>query len=359
MIRTIAASLFCIGVTVGLEAGLEASLAEGREKSQVHVVASGETLWDISRGYGCDVNAIKKANKLANNLIRPGQKLAIPRCSGRASKGGRGAGGSKGSSAGRSFLTHYVMAGDTLIHIAKRYDTTVKDIKGRNKLRSHIIRPGQKLRVMVGKDGRGRAIPGQSVGESDGGKLINGMQLPRGRGYYRRRPERAWGANHTVFHIRRAISVVRSRFPKVHDLAIGDISRRKGGQLARHKSHQSGRDADIGFYFTKRPKGYPQSFVKGTTKTLHMKATWALLQALANTAGAPGGVEKMFLDYELQKVLYDWAKKRRVKKATLERMFQYPRAKYTSYGIIRHEPGHSGHVHVRFKCPKGDDACKP
>lgn len=349
MIRVIGASL----VSVVITAGLTASSAEGRKTSRFHTISSGETLWDIARGYGCEVDAVKRANKLDGNMIRPGQKLAIPRCTGKASKqGGGGAGG-------RTVLTHYVMSGDTLIDIAKRYDTTVKDIQRRNKLSGSMIRPGQRLRVVVGKDGRGRPIPGQSVGESDKGKLINGMQLPRGPGYYRRRPDRAWGANHTIFHIRRAISVVRARFPKIHDLAIGDISRRTGGKLAQHKSHQSGRDADIGFYYTKRPKGYPRSFVEGTGKNLDMRATWAMLSAFADTARSPGGVEKMFLDYDLQKLFYEWAMKRGVDKSKLERMFQYPHGRGTSSGIIRHEPGHSGHVHVRFKCPEGDKACLP
>ena len=335
-------------------------------KGKTHTVERGETLWEIARSHGCKIQEIKDANKLDQNLIRPGQKLTIPRCgsAGNGGDGGKGKGNGNGKESSAddssgSYLTHYVMQGESLGRIAKRYDTTVEDIRRRNGLSGTLIRPGQKLRVVVGKGGRGRAIPGQSVGESDNGKLVNGMQLPRGQGYYRRRPERAWGANHTIFHIRRAVSVVHARFPKLHDLAIGDISARKGGKLAQHKSHQSGRDADIGFYFTKRPKGYPESFINGDKNNLHMQATFALLEVFADSAAADSGVEKMFLDYDLQKLFYEWARKHGVKESKLDRMFQYPSGRGTSHGVIRDEPGHKSHVHVRFKCPSGDKACQP
>ncbi len=328
--------------------------AEGRKhKATLHVVERGQTLWGISRAHGCKVTQIKEANHLGNAIIRPGQKLKIPRCSGTPK-----ASGSKKSSGDSLILTHYVMKGDNLGRIAKRYDTSVKDIRRRNRLKGNLIRPGQKLRVAVGSGGKGRAIAGQSVGSPSHGRLENGMQLPPGRGYYRRRPHRAWGANHTIFHVRRAVAAVRGRFPKIHKVAIGDISRRKGGKVAQHKSHQSGRDVDIGLYFKKRPKGYPRSFVKATGKNLDFKATWTLLKAFADTASSSSGVEKMFLNYELQEVLYKWAEKRGVSKKTLRKMFQYPNGKHAGNGIIRHDPGHDSHVHVRFKCPKGDKDCR-
>lgn len=45
----------------------------------MHTVKSGETLWHISRQYSTTIDAIVKANNLANpNLIRVGQRLIIP-----------------------------------------------------------------------------------------------------------------------------------------------------------------------------------------------------------------------------------------------------------------------------------------
>ena len=43
-----------------------------------HTVSKGETLYKISSWYGTNVNAVKAANGLKGNAIRPGQKLYIP-----------------------------------------------------------------------------------------------------------------------------------------------------------------------------------------------------------------------------------------------------------------------------------------
>ena len=340
----------CLVTTIGIGTGV----AEGRKKTATHVVKQGQTLWTISRSYGCDVEQLKEANDLGQSMIRVGQKLTIPACDGPVQHSAR----EKKGDSEQLVLTHYVVKGDSLGRIARRYDTTVKKIRRRNGLKNNIIRPGQKLQVEVGANGKGRAIKGQSVGSARSGKLKNGMQLPTGKSYHRRRPHRAWGTNHAIYHIRRVASLVRSRYPKVHKLSIGDISARKGGQLATHKSHQSGRDADIGFYYKKKPDGYPETFVKGSKSNLDLPATWALLQAFVETADSPSGVDKMFLDYTLQKVFYEYAKKRGVSRRKLDKWFQYPHGRGSNTGIIRDDPGHDSHVHVRFKCPKGDSGCR-
>lgn len=332
-------------------AGADAAFA-GRKKLRAHIVEKGQTLWIISRHYGCSVAELKQANGMTSTLLRPGQSLHIPACGGGSARVSQRAGSGE-----TSLLIHHVASGDTLGWIAKRYDTSVDDIRGRNGLDGNLIRPGQKLRVAVGQGGQGRGIPGQSMGSPSRGSLVSGMQLPPGKGYFRRRPQRAWGANHTIHHIRQVVAIVRGRFPKLHDLAIGDISVRRGGPVAEHKSHQSGRDADIGLYFTRRPKGYPQSFIRADESTLHLAASFELLRAFADTAGSSSGVDKMFLSYELQEVFYKWGKQNGVAKRVLDRMFQYPDGELASKGIIRHEPGHDTHVHVRFKCPKSDKTC--
>jgi nucleoid-associated protein YgaU len=43
-----------------------------------HVVAQGDTLWSISKKYGTSVAAIRSANSLSSDLIRPGDVLQIP-----------------------------------------------------------------------------------------------------------------------------------------------------------------------------------------------------------------------------------------------------------------------------------------
>lgn len=325
------------------DAGKRSSKRKAR--ASTHEVRRGESLWTISRAHGCTLEEITRANGLTMEaMIRLGQKLRIPTCKGPR----RSARAARASSAVR----HVVVRGDTLGRIARQYDTSVASIQKRNRIRGNLIRPGQELVVIPGKNGRGRPIVGQSRGYPHRGKLVKGLQLPRSRHYHRRRPYRAWGTTQLIHHIKRAAAVVADRY-KVHTLAIGDISAKKGGHLAPHISHQSGRDIDVGFYFRKKPKGYPRSFIVGTKRNLHMKANWLLLKTLYNTRDQPGGVSRIFLDTKLQKLYYTWARDRGVSRALLDKMFQYPRGG----GFIRHESGHDDHYHVRFKCPPRDTGC--
>lgn len=331
----LAAAAFALGLTA-------------QAHGEAHKVKSGQTLWSISKKYGCKVADLKKANELKSQTIKVGQKLTLPESC------------TKSKAATSAKEIEYVVAkGDTLGAIAKQFDTTVKAIKNRNGIKKkNLIKPGQKLKIVPGKGGRGLPINGQSVGEAWSGSLQKGKQLPKGKGYHRRRPKKAWGANQTIFNIQMVVRTVRKKHPKVHDLAIGDISKKKGGQISQHRSHQSGRDVDIGFYFKKRPKGYPTAFKRGTKKNLDMDAMWTLLKAFYDTNSKEGGVQVMFLDYDVQGFIYEWAKSNGKSKKTIKRMFQYPNGKGSSGGIIRHEPGHHAHVHVRFKCPKKDKGCK-
>lgn len=314
-----------------------------------HEVSEGQTLWVISRAHGCSVDALIKANGIARgDIIRVGQKLRIPECDGRAR--------SSDTAAITSALRHVVASGETLSAIAKQYDTSIAAIQKRNHIDGSIIRPGQELEVIPGKNGSGRPIIGQSRGVPHRGQLLNGVQLPPSSAYFRRRPHRAWGATHVVHHIKRATSVVAAKH-KVHKLALGDISAKKGGFIDQHRSHQSGRDVDLGFYFNKQPTGYPESFVVGNAKNLHLAANWLLVSTLAATRKQNGGVSKIFLDYDVQGILYRYAKKRGVPQRTLDGMFQYPNGRDSASGFIRHEKGHDDHYHVRFKCPTGDSSC--
>ena len=76
------------------------------------------------------------------------------------------------------------------------------------------------------------------------------------------------------------------------------------------------------------------------------------------TAGDPGGVEKVFLDYEVQGWLYAAARADGWSKARLLDVFQYPDGPYAKHGIVRHEPKHADHMHVRFRCAPADAGCK-
>ncbi len=266
-----------------------------------------------------------------------------------------------------------VKSGQTLSGIARRYDCTVAALQRANDLDGTTILAGQRLAVPVckgkasarpGKRVANRAaaieiplVAGQSVGQPWSGTLRRATRLPQGKGYLIRRPQRAYGAAHVVGRVRDAIASVRGDHRRLHTLAIGDLSAKRGGSISEHRSHQSGRDLDIGFYFKRKPAAYPSSFVTATAANLDRAATWDLLVAFARTADDAGGVQAIFVDYDVQGLLYDWAASRGVDEGYLDRLFQYPEGKSSGDGLVRHEPHHDDHFHIRFKCPPGDAGC--
>ncbi len=264
-----------------------------------------------------------------------------------------------------------VANGQSLYQIARKYDCSVADLKKANRLGSSTIHPGQTLKVPVcgvRQPTRPRparrvavvevAVAGQSVGRPWKGSLRRPTRLPGGRGYLIRRPLRAYGTAAMVATIRDAIARVRDDHPELHTLAIGDLSAIRGGWITEHSSHQSGRDVDIGFYFRQRPAAYPQAFARATPTNLDRAATWDLLVGFARTADDPAGVQAIFLDYQVQGLLYEWAQDRGVDERYLDRLFQYPHGIAGGGGLVRHEPHHDDHMHVRFRCPPRDRACQ-
>jgi murein endopeptidase len=198
---------------------------------------------------------------------------------------------------------------------------------------------------------------GQSIGAPWSGRLRNATRLRLGDGAHIRRPLRSYGTRTTVEHVTRAVRGTLAAFPKTHVLAIGDISAKEGGWISEHSSHRSGRDVDLGLFFKKRPSGYPASFVSATEANLDRAATWALLANLLDTVGEDGGVQVIFLDFEVQGMLYKWAAANGVSTRRLDRIFQYPHGRGSPAGIVRHEPNHDNHFHVRFRCAKADTGC--
>jgi hypothetical protein len=196
----------------------------------------------------------------------------------------------------------------------------------------------------------------QSIGAPWAGRLKDASRLPSAEGIHIRRPHRSFGTRTTVEHVRRAIRTTRDAFPKAHTLAIGDLSAEHGGWISEHASHRSGRDIDLGFFFKKQPAGYPESFVLATNDNLDLPATFSLLANLLDSAGLDGGVQLVFLDYNVQGQLYRWGKDNGVPQRILDQIFQYPHGR-SADGLVRHHPNHADHFHVRFRCAQSDTSC--
>jgi hypothetical protein len=289
--------------------------AAGPAAAGRHRVERGQTLIEISKAYGCTVDELMRANHIDTTLIIAGRSIEIPRCKPARKKVARVDGSTK---------------------VRER----IHDVKPRGRAKDVAIAP----------------VTGQSIGSPWDGELRDAVKLRLGDGFRIRRPHRSYGASHVVAHVQQALWSVYDRFPDAHVLAIGDLSAKDGGAITEHRSHQSGRDVDIGFYFTRVPDGYPASFVEGGDD-LDLGKMFAMLQAFARTADEPTGVAKIYLDFAIQGRLYKWARERDVPKSYLDALFQYPHGRGANAGLIRHEPHHDDHIHVRFKCAPDDDGC--
>jgi LysM repeat protein len=305
--------------------------SQGRR--QRYTVIPGDTLSKIAKKFGVKISQIKAWNKLSSNSLSVGKKLTIY---------------SSRHVRSRSKTLYTVRRGETLAKIAKKRGVKTGDILAWNpKVDPRRIRPGTKLRIYT-------LAPagGGSVGTANSGKLHGGVILGSGPGYRVRSSSRAYGTGHTVNLISQCISETKRRFPKARTIMIGDLSFKHGGYMRPHKSHQSGRDADISYYIKKTDTSH--RFIDASARTLDVAKTWYLFDQFLQT----GQVEYIFVDYPLQKVLYEHAKKKGVPSRRLEQVFQYPRGRGARQGVIRYSRGHDDHFHIRFKCPPDQKSCK-
>ena len=176
-----------------------------------------------------------------------------------------------------------------------------------------------------------------------GTEMADGVQMPPGAAYVLKTPDNAWGTPRTVALLREAVR----NYARDHDgpkVRIGDISRASGGPFPPHLSHQQGRDVDVG-YILQGPRKDDLYFVNATPGNLDRERTWALLESMFAT----GEVTYIFMDYELQKLLYAHAEANGVPPQRLAEIFQYPNGRRASRGKIRHWRSHRGHFHVRFR----------
>lgn len=198
-----------------------------------------------------------------------------------------------------------------------------------------------------------------SIGSPWFGQLGPGaVQLPSGPGYTIRRSERTWGAPNLVYYVMGVLGSMHAKHPLAHTLAIGDISERSGAKITLHRSHQAGRDIDIGFYYNKIPATYPRDFVNATIQTFDSRLNWQLLQRFLALRDLPGGVQVVFVDYQVQRWLFEYGQSIGVPLETLLATFQYPRGPGAPDAIVRHIPNHLDHFHVRFRCGERDYFCE-
>ncbi len=187
------------------------------------------------------------------------------------------------------------------------------------------------------------ALGSLSLGKPNAGALINAVQMPEGDRWEIVSPLRAWGTQETIDALITAIDAVHERFPGAHKLSIGHLSRESGGRLYPHRSHQSGRDVDIGYYYVPEKAEW---YRPATPQTLDLDRSWALVRSFV----VDTDVEMIFIDRSVQKLLKEHALALGEDPGWLDSVFQY-KSRHPE-PIVRHTWGHKTHIHVRFFNPR-------
>lgn len=136
-------------------------------------------------------------------------------------------------------------------------------------------------------------------------------------------------------------------------LLVGDLSSKYGGPLAKHRSHQSGRDADVGFFVTdKRGRArHTTRFVAmnrdgeasdGSDHKFDDYRNWLLVQLWMKDTRA--SIMYVFVASHLRKRLLDFARERPAFRNYVERASSFLRQPGNS-------SAHDDHFHVRIACP--------
>lgn len=97
-----------------------------------YTVKAGDTLWGISNQYGVNVSDLANLNNVTADSLKVGMVLTIP--------------SNSGSNPDNMFM-YTVSRGDTLYGIAKKYGTSVEEIKRINYLTGNSLVIGQVLRI--------------------------------------------------------------------------------------------------------------------------------------------------------------------------------------------------------------------
>lgn len=321
-----------------------------------HQVQTGETYEDIANYYGVSLAVLQRFNKIAiGEPAVPDTRLRIPT--------------NKPPRPPLEEERYLVSPGDDWQSIAGFYGLSSTALRRQNPRLGDQLRGGEELRFLVEREPFAAASPNpddlpifivpqgaSSEGTVTDGALRNAVQLLPSDLAQVRCAAHSYATGHTIKALLQAVAEYR-RQGYTGELMIGDLSRREGGQYGPHKSHQSGRDADIwllpkGKAYKKGCKNCSTDRCRPEPEDVDWAAQWRYIQAL----DAGGLVKEIFLSWRLHENLHKAAVAQGASPEELKRLIQWPR-KPGVPALVMHSEGHVHHIHVRFKCDPTDGAC--
>lgn len=336
------------GLHAAPPAGLVAATTPPSNQWIEHEVIPGEQLFDIANRYAVSTQSIVRWNQLRARRDYTGQHLRIQ---------------TRLPQRQREKVQHVVRQGDTWSKIAQIYRVDSSALQHMWNADASLA-PGGRVLVWIEPDTTVREedelptlaslvapVPSgaQSTGYPTSGRLMNGVMIPANPALYTLRNEKhSYGSTHAITVLQKGLAAFRLNAQYPGQIHLLDMSLRRGGHFAPHKSHRTGRDIDIALPLK---AGLPLD-TPPDNDAVDWQATWQLVRAFIDT----GEVKYIFLGRARQKFLYDTAKANNATREELERIIQYPRQ--TKYGIVRHSPGHTCHLHVRFACGPEEKNCK-
>jgi penicillin-insensitive murein endopeptidase len=183
------------------------------------------------------------------------------------------------------------------------------------------------------------SIGSLSIGRPGRATLFNGVALQPDPHWQIAPNADSYATSETLAFLKAAVDTVYELFPESQPIVIGDISAEGGGHLKRHQSHQGGRDADVGFYYSGEKTAW---FLPAAPANFDLARNWALVRALVTRTD----VEMILLDTRVQRMLYKYALSLGEEKDFLDHVFQCGRGLRDA--VVQHVVGHRTHYHVRF-----------
>lgn len=95
-----------------------------------YIVQSGDTLYGIAKRFDTSVQSLRELNNLTSDILKIGQILKVNQ---------------DNDSRPMECITYIVKKGDSLYSIARKYNTTVDEIKRYNNLTSNLLNIGDKI----------------------------------------------------------------------------------------------------------------------------------------------------------------------------------------------------------------------